>query len=763
MIKLSSLFIFFAVLAFLAENGEAFSQNPTGSIAGHVVSKSTQKPIAGVTIKIIGTNLGAFSKVDGSYRIENVPVGIYQIQYSSVAYETYVNSNTAIVSGKTFTFDVDLNDKVIRLEGAEVRSSYFVKKVETATSTQTLNAEDIRRAPGVQEDVLRAAALLPGVAVTSAGRNDLIVRGGAPFENLFVVDNIEVPNINHFGTQGSSGGPLSIINIDFVREVSFSAGAFGARFGDKLSSMTNITLRNGSEDQFGGKAFLSATGLGLNLEGPIADKGSYLFSVRRSYLDFVFKAVGFSFIPEYWDFHSKINYKLDQKNILTFLTIGALGTVKLNNDDADNRFDNSQIAAPRQDQYFSGLTWRHLFERGFSTVTLGETFTTYSTFQNDSNLVKILNNESKEAETSLRIDFDFSLFKTLQLTFGNQTKYATSLDYNVFIDSNARRDQFGKPHEFSLDTSFNALKNATYFNITEAFGKFKLTLGARGDYYNFLEKKFYISPRFSAVYQLNELSAFSMSGGRYFQSPSYIWLLSNTDNKLKAIEADQIVLAYDHTPLEDVKVQVEVYYKWYSDYPARQWRPYAVLAPTGFDNLSDDIPYGLEPLQSSGKGYSRGVEIFIQKKLSTIPLYGLMSFSLGESKFKSILGGYKPSAYDSRIIFNLAAGYRFNSEWEVSSKFRFSTGNPTTEYLPTGEKNWIAYNEGERLPVFHSLDVRIDKRWNYSQITLITYLDIQNVYGRPNVSGVRWNRRTGTIEYQKSIGLLPSIGVSCEF
>lgn len=758
------IFLFFIAINITTNNNLYSQDKPTGSLAGRVLSKMNEKPLVGVTVRLLGTNFGAITRSDGTFRIDNIPPGVYAVQFTYVGYETYVNANTTVPSGKTVTLEIYLTESVIRLEGAEVRSSYFIKKAETVTSTQTLNSEDIRRAPGVQEDVLRATQLLPGVAVTSAGRNDLIVRGGAPFENLYVVDNIEVPNINHFGSQGTGGGPLSIINIDFIREVSFSAGAFGAKYGDKLSSITNISLRNGNEEQFGGKATLSATGFGLNLEGPINSTGSFLFSARRSYLDLIFQAAGFGFIPEYWDFHAKYNQRLNSTNSISFLTIGAIGSVKLNNDDADKRFENSRVAVPTQKQYFSGLTWKHLFENGYTTVTLGQTLTDYSTFQNDSNLVKILKNDSREAETSLRTDVDIMLAKNSQLTFGNQLKWATRLKYDIFIAGFFRTDDKGIPQTFSIDTNFRTYKNATYISLTQGIGQMKFTLGGRLDYISYVKDKWLLSPRISILYQINDVSAISLSGGQYYQSPSKIWLVGAPQNdKLKAIRAEQIVLAYDHTPLQDVKVQVEVYHKWYSNYPARLWRPYAVLAPTGFDDASNDIPFGLEPIVSEGKGYSRGFEIFVQKKLSEIPLYGLMSFTLSESKFKSLKGGYRPSTYDSRVIFNLAAGYRFNQEWELSSKFRIASGQPTTPYLPNGQRDWENYNLGKRFPTFHALDLRVDKRWNFTKYTLITYVDIQNLYGRKNVSTVRWNPRTQSIEYGRSIGVLPSIGVSFEF
>jgi hypothetical protein len=761
---MNKLFLITTFLLFLTLNNNIFAQSDNnGVITGRIVSAMTQNPLAGVNIKVLGTTLGAIAKKDGSFEIKNVPLGIQKVQFSLVGYELFVQTDVPVGAGKPAFLEIKLVEKVIELEGAEVRASYFIKNSETVTSTQSLNFEDIRRAPGVQEDVIRAVQLLPGVNVSSAGRNDLVVRGGAPFENLFIVDNLEVNNINHFGSQGSTGGPLSIINLDFVRNVDFSAGGFGAKFGDKTSSVTNIQLRNGNESQFGGKATLSATSFGLNLEGPISDKGSWLFSARRSYLDFIFQLAGFSFVPQYWDFQGKANYRLDQQNTLTFMTVSAINDVKLNNDEEDNRFKNGQIAVPNQYQNFSGLTWKHLFGTGFLTVTAGTSYTRFTTFQNDSNLVEIFRNESKEGEFILRTDVDWQLGPKTELTIGNQIKYAGLLEYNILIPGNSRRDQDGVPQPLELDTTFSAYRNATYVSLSTALGNHRFTAGGRMDYYNFTEGNIFFSPRFSYTYTLNENSSFIGSIGRYFQAPSYIWLIGSNDNKLKPIQADQIVIGYAHTPLEDVKVQLEVFYKKYSNYPARAYRPQAVLAPSGFDDISSDIPFGLEPLVSSGEGWSRGAELFIQKKLSDIPVYGLLSITYTESMFTSLDGIERPSAFDSRFIFNIAVGWRIDDFWEVSTKFRAAGGLPTTPFTNEGRIDFENYNSGERLPMFNAADLRIDKRWNFAGSTLITYIDIQNIYGSKNVSGVKWNARTGQAEQQKSIGVLPSIGVSWEF
>ena len=763
--RLNFLIIFITIL--LISNNlfseEKKEKNITGIITGRLLSKTTQKPLTGFTVRILGTKMGTYTNSNGKFLIKNIPPGIYEVQFSGIGYETYVRANVSVNPGLPENLEIELVEKMIILNGLEVRSSYFIKNSETVTSTQTLNADDIRRAPGVQEDVLRATALLPGVAVVSAGRNDLIVRGGAPFENLFIVDNIEIPNINHFGSQGASGGPLSIINIDYVKDVSFSSGGFGAKYGGKVSSITNIKLRNGNEEMFGGKLNLSTTSFGIELEGPLNDHGSYLFSVRRSYLDLIFKAVGFSFIPKYWDFQGKVNYNIDQTNSLTFLAIGALDAVELNNKTQDDRYNNSSILAPTQNQYFTGLTWKTLFKKGFGRFTLGRTYTNFNTTQQDSNLVNIFNNISKEGEMSLKADFEFLFPNKIDLMFGNQIKYASNLKYNILIPGYVRVDNKGKEQPLTTDTSFRVFNNATYFSLTAGLGSYKLSAGGRLDYFGNTESKWYFNPRLSLIYQINDVSAISFSMGRYYQPPSYIWMIGGSTKPLKAIKADQIVLGYDHTPTEDIKVQLEVYYKWYSNYPGRVWRPQSVLAPSGFEDINNDIPYGLEPLNMEATGFSRGIELFIQKKLSNIPLFGLLSITLSETKFISLDGIERIGTYDSPFILNFVVGYRFNDEWEISSKFRASTGLPTTPYLSDGKLDFTRYNDGERLQFFHQLDLRIDKKWNFIAMGLTTYIDVQNIYNRGNVSQIRWNPRLQETEYSVSFGILPSIGINLEF
>jgi hypothetical protein len=226
------------------------------------------------------------------------------------------------------------------------------------------------------------------------------------------------------------------------------------------------------------------------------------------------------------------------------------------------------------------------------------------------------------------------------------------------------------------------------------------------------------------------------------------------------------VAGYERLLRGDLKAQLEVYYKDYGAYPTRLFRPQAVLQPSGFDDASADIPAGLEPLGSAGAGQSYGIELFVQKRLATSPFYGFASVSLNRTEFTALDGLARSGSFETRAIGNVLVGWRPNAKWEVSGKFRLASGLPYTPFITTGsgagELEFSAYNS-LRLPTFHALDLRVDRRWAFSSVQLDLYLDVQNVYNRENVSGVYWDARTQQQEFNSSLGLLPTVGVNLEF
>ncbi len=741
----------------------ALAQQQTGRITGTVVNTATQEPLIGASVVVSGTQLGAVTTAEGEFTIRRVPVGEYALRVSAIGYTPRVITDIVVNSARPAAVRIELVETTVQTEGIVVRPDFFAEKQPVEISKQTQSAEEIRRLPGGFEDVVRAVSILPGVAQAQRGRNDLIVRGGAPSENLFVVDNLVIPNINHFGTQGNTGGPLSMINLDFVEQTSFSTGGFGVRYGDKLSSVLEIDLREGRRDQLGGKGTISATQFGLNLEGPLGEDGSFIFSARRSYLDLIFRAAGFAFVPEYWDFLGKADYRLDPKNRLSLLGIVALDNVRQFNDDPDDRFDNSRTLDSDQTQAVGSVSWQHLFGFGFSTLTFGQTYVDYNYRQNDSLLDPVFLNDSYEHESSLRGDLVVQLGKRTQLNtglHGTFTRFYSDMfvlpytnSYGEFVDVDATYDATG-------------VKAASYVELAQNLGRVDLRVGGRIDYFSMIEDNLAFSPRAAASLDLMRRLSVNASTGRYYQAPSYIWLVANEQNRnLDFVGVDQYILGLQLLARDDVRITLEGFYKDYFDYPASTAQEFLVLANTGAGFGGRDegfVSFGIDPLVSEGTGRSRGVELLVQKKLSGSPYYGIAGITYSKTEFTALDGIRRPGTFDQRWLVNIGGGYVFNERWELSGKFRLATGQPYTPYQSDGTQLPSEYNS-VRTGTNHSLDLRLDRRWNFAGWAMIAYIDIQNIYNNETEEVPRYNERLGRAETDDAIGILPSIGLSIEF
>jgi len=743
----------------LPQSGE----QKTGVVTGSVLNRATREPLASANVSLVGTPLGASTDGEGAFRVINVPPGEYAVRISLLGFEPRVLSDVVVSPVRPARLEVTLDESSIEVGGVETSAGYFVTSPDLPVSAQLQSNEEIRRLPGGFEDVLRAVSILPGVARVDGGRNDIIARGGAPSENLYIVDGVEIPNINHFGTQGSAGGPLSFINLDFVSSTLFSTGGFGPRYGDRLSSVLQIDLRDGRTDRPGGKLTLSASQFGVNLEGPTGPGGSFLFSARRSYLDFIFKSAGFGFVPEYWDFTSGWRYRLGRSDDLKVVAIAALDNVNFFNDTDEQVYDNSKILGSDQTQVSGGVTWRHLFPSGYSSLTFGQSYTEFRYGQRDTLQNPIFTNNSIEYESSLRADMLFQAAPSLELSLGVQGK-------RVRFSNDIQLPQFTTPFGDSLavaarnDTS--AWKAGAYVQLSGRHSSLTVNAGFRWNIFNLISASSSLDPRFSASVRVSPRVTLNASAGRYSQSPSYVWLVSYPQNRgLKYLTADQVVVGIDYGARPDTRVTLEMYLKQYRDYPVSLTQDFLVLSNTGagFGGSEESFSsFGVEPLVSRGSGFARGVELSVSKKLSEVPFYGLLAVSLSDTRFTALDGVERPSSFDQRLVVNIGGGYYFNERWEASARFRIATGRPFTPFLPDGSRDRASYNS-RRLDANHSLDVRVDRRWFFDDWILIAYVDIQNIYNKRPSRVPRFNERTGRTEEEESIGILPSIGISAEF
>ncbi len=732
------------------------------TIQGMVIDETTQQPVIGANIVVEDENLGSATDVDGNFYIQSVPVGTYRIRVDFIGYTSRIISDVVVKSNRPAVVNIEIQETILELDAAIVVAEYFKKNPDSPLSTQVQSSEEIRRLPGGFEDVVRAISILPGVAQADGGRNDLIVRGGAPSENLYIIDNIEVPNINHFGTQGASGGPQSYVNLDFVEETSFSTGGFTAKYGDRLSSVLDISLREGLSDQLTSKTTISASQFGFNLEGPLPHNGNFVFSARRSYLDFLFKAAGFGFVPEYWDFLTKATFDLNQTDQISFLGIGALNNVKWFNETNEQRTANSQILGSDQQQFVAGMNYRHLMSSGIFTASLSQVNVDYDFLQRNADLTPIFKNTSYDRQTSLKSDLTLKLTKSLRFSTGgklNRVNYYSNLVLN--------QNNIPDIGSLNIEEEYAQVgyKSGVYGQFSQRFFRFNYSAGLRVDHSSFIDAAPVLSPRFSLSYKLTGDISLSASAGRYNQYPSTIWLVSNERNRnLDPIQADQLVLGLEYLWRSDTKVMLETYTKQYSKYPVSLTRDYLVMVNTGagFGGSTEGFAsFGVDPLSSEGTGWAHGIEFFIQKKMSEIPCYGTMSMSYNQSMFKAMDGIERPGSFDQTWILNLGGGYVFNERWEFSTKCRYASGRPYTPLNDSGAQITEAYNS-LRLDANHNLDVRLDRRWTNNGWGLITYIDVQNVFNRKSSSAPIFDPNTGEVSDNQGFGILPTIGISAE-
>lgn len=772
---------FWALLTALLLAATPAAAQPSGSggiISGRVVSAATQEPVAGASLRVTGLELSATTDAEGRFVLRGVPPGIRALEVRRIGYASAVRSDIAVGVARPAEVLVELQPAALQLEAVSVAPPLFASTPPPATpvSTQTFTAEEVRRAPGVQEDLVRALSAAGGIAPIPAGpRNDLLVRGGAAFENLFVVDGVEVPNINHFGTQGSTGGAVSLVNVAFVREGSISAGGYGARYGDRTSSVADIRLREGSTERRSGALNLSATGVTASAEGPLWRDASFLAGVRRSYLDLLFELGGVPLVPAYTDATVKAVWRPTPADRLSFLAIGAADRVTFDNGTADNRYENARALAPAQDQYFSGLTWQRSLSRGVATVTLGRTWTRFRTVQLDSGTadrapLPVLRAYATEGETSLRADLALQPAAAWTVELGAVARYAGALEYDLLLDGELRRDAQGTPRPLRTDTAFSALRGAAYAQAgVELTSRLRASLGARVDGYGYLDGAVRAAPRASLSYRVGERGTVTLAGGRYWQAPPLLWLVGDPSNPaaLRPFRADHLVASVATELRRDLRLQVEGYVKRYARYPARVFRPRAVYQPAGFDDATADIPLGLEPLRSEGRGRVWGIDLVLQKRLSESPFYGVLSTSYNNSRFTALEGVEVRGAFDAPFTGSLLLGWRPSAAWELSGRARAAAGLPVTPYVTEGPQagrlDYTRYNEGGRYPAFVSLDLRVDRRWTVRRTQLIAYLDVQNANGRRNVSFYQWDPRTRSVQTQEFLAVLPSIGLTWEF
>jgi len=771
---------------------------PVHQVKGTVIDKSNRQPLEFINVMIVGLNKGGVTNAEGKFSIGQVPPGIYRLQASAIGYKT-VTTPEYILSTRDLHIQIEMEENQTELEGVTVTASPFRRDIESPVSLRIIGLQEIEKSPGANRDISRIVQSYPGVTFSPIGyRNDLIVRGGSPSENRFYLDGAEIPNINHFSTQGASGGPVGILNADLIREVNFYTGAFPTDKGNALSSVLDFKLRDGDMERNSLKATLGASEVSLASNGHLGKKTSYLVSVRQSYLQFLFDMLGLPFLPTFTDAQFKLKTRFDARNELTVLGLGGIDKMKLNTkaNNEDNEYILSYLPKIQQETFTLGAVYRHYAGAHVQSVVASHSYlnnrnTKYQ--QNDESDPDhlMLRLRSTEQNTQLRLE-NSSSFRNWKVTVG------TSLDYSQYSNTTFQKVYTDHAQTFDYHTYLGIMRWGLFgtVNYTSIDERFTASLGLRADANNYSaamkDLSDQLSPRLSLSYQLTEHWSLSGNAGLYYQLPPYTALGFKNNNGLYAnkyalryMQVSQGSVGLNWRKGDTFEVSVEGFYKDYDKIPL---------------SVADGIPltckgndYGVignELLTSTAQGRSYGAELLL-KWLVAKKLNLASSFTLFKSEYRTDKESeYIASAWDNRFIFNLRGTYNLPRHWSVGMKVSCIGGAPYTPYnadkssLVTAWNaqgkpyyDYTRYNE-ERLPAFTQVDIRIDKTFYLKRCMLGFYIDLQNIAGsklkQADVlmsTGVIKNPDAPIAEQryvmkslkQESGTLLPTLGITFEY
>ena len=609
-------FLKVAVLFFgLAAAFAVRAQGGTYPVSGRVIDRLSRRPVAYAAVVLAGQEQkGASTDSLGRFRIERVKPGIWRLAVSSVGYKS-LTTPEYMVSAATPFIEVELEEDAAQLEAVTVRPSPFRVTAESPVSLKVIGLREIEKSPGSNRDVSRIVRSYPGVAFSPVGyRNDLIVRGGGPAENKFYMDGIEIPNINHFATQGATGGPVSIVNADLVREISFYTGAFPADRAGALSSVLDFRLRDGNAEKQTFKATLGASEVGLSGSGHIGGKTTYLFSIRQSYLQLLFKLLGLPFLPNYIDGQAKVKTRLSERDELTVLALAGFDNMRLNVDEKgeDAEYLLSYLPRIRQETFTVGASWRHYAGRHVQTVTLSHNYL------NNRNLKYLRNDDSSEDNLTLRLR---SVEQKTTLRAENRTylgrwtvREGVEVNYSDYTNRTLQRLYTDRTQLSDYRTRLGIVGWGLFAGAEYASAdkRFTASAGLRADGCDYSGRMARVwrqlSPRASVSYAVSSGWSVSGSAGLYCQLPPYTALGFKEDDALVNRSLDYMRVGVfsagvDWRLRDRLIVSVEGFYKRYGDVPL---------------SVADGIPlsckgndYGVvgnEKLVSSAQGRAYGVE-----------------------------------------------------------------------------------------------------------------------------------------------------------
>ena len=737
--------------------------DPTGFVKGKIIDINSQLPLAGANIIIKSISIGTISNDDGYFSIKDIPNGNYSITISYIGYKTVYLSDVWVRPNAYDFLNVKLEQSIIQIDDITVEENFFKKSLVNEFQSVSFNRDDMRRSPGSGQEITRIINTLPSVASVGENRQDMMVRGGGPTENGFIIDNIYIPSISHFQqADGRSNGPVGIINTDMVENLDFYSNGFSSKYGNKLSSFGDITYRSGNREKNEGYGLLGMGGLGFLIEGPLTNKVSYITSFRMSYLDIIADAINASGgMPSYNDFQAKINYKPSIYNTFSILMITGSS---LYDRDKNGALDvgESEYGKLENDQQTVGINYKRIWnEKAYSnsSLSISNKFSkvNFSNINTDSSVFKNIektdivnfrqvNHIKLASQTNIELGFD------AQWTNQNYDYLRKLNDSNILLD------------KIKFDEKVLISNYSTFFTLKKDIGrKLVSSIGFRTDL-NDYENKTLFSPRMNLDYEIvYNRTNLIFNAGDYYQNPPAIYIANNASDRLKSAKARQYSVSLEHMITTSTKFSISVYQKDYNNSP---------ILPNS--NIHNDPTFLFDELRmyngivSTGSAKSKGLELLIQKK-RVENFYGLIGGSIFNSTFIDFKGVERNRNHNYKYIFNIVGGYRPKSDWEISIRWSYFGGRPYTPIdLEASVLNNEQYSDVEnfnetKTPDYHSLFVRYEKRYNLKKSNLILFFEIWNTYNRENIETFFYSKERQSIEKIVYFSTIPVGGFGIEF
>lgn len=736
-----------------------------GALSGAVTREDQQSP-QGLQVCISASRC-VTTGADGSFRFADLRPGRYIVRVDS--FEAAVE----VRAGLDAQVELVLPTLAQQNQQVEVTASIFVPPVEIKSSAYLVPTEDLKVSAAALKDVSRLLQTLPGVMFGSNDfRNDIVVRGGSPLENLYIVDNVEIPNINHFANFASAGGPVGQFNAELLSDLTFLTGGYPAPYSNRLSSVVQITQREGRRDSPSGQLSVGFGGAGAIGEGPLGKKGSWIVSVRRSFLDVFSDDIGFGGVPIYWNFQGKAVYDVNEKNRIWLSSIGGRDEIVIrpSADIEDQQADpfNVDNSGWRNG---AGFNWQTVFgSHGVGLLGITHSRGTVLSRVTDMSIgdLEVTNQDSSEDELTVKYDLTLNVPLLDRVQLGGSSRLFL-INYKLLSPlglQNPFSQDPGRVNVAQIRENFTASQQAAYLQVTRQLGsRLNLTAGGRWDRYGYLDRRRF-SPRAGLNIRLGQGFSANASYGRYFQQPFFVFLTAHPINRgLAPMASEHLVGGLSWTPDPTLRVSVEAFEKRYRDYPVALEYPQITLASAG-DGFGPN--FYLFPMTAAGRGRVRGVELYASKTIAK-GLYGQVNLSRQSARHAALDGVLRPGGFDAPWIFNLSGGYRWRSKWETAIRYVYLSGRP---YTPFDLERSQAQNRAVfdltqvnavRPVPYQRFDFRVDRYFQLESGTLDVYGGLQNAFNRENFLALQWNFRTNSPRTMHQMGIFPIIGLEWRF